>query len=144
MGRLVDGRLGHSWLAPKRRAIPCADSILGKLDGCGTANGVLHRFMTLSNPQHVFVGAWSHGGRYDTDPYRPNDASADPPLEMQWLEDLCFLLETHLQGRPGTARSPERLLTYFTMGEERWKTTTTWPPPGTEDRSWYFAVAVRL
>ena len=109
----------------------------------GTANGVLHRFMTLSNPQHVFVGAWSHGGRYDADPYRPNDASADPPLEMQWLEDLCFV-ETHLQGRPGTARSPERLLTYFTMGEERWKTTTTWPPPGTEDRSWYFAAGRTL
>ena len=39
--------------------------------------------MTLSNLQHVFVGAWSHGGRYDADPYRLNDANADPPLEMQ-------------------------------------------------------------
>ena len=109
----------------------------------GTANGVLHRFMTLSNPQHVFVGAWSHGGGHDADPYRPDDANADPPLDMQWLEDLCFV-ERHLQGRPRTAHSPERLLTYFTMGEERWKTTTTWPPHGTEDRSWYFATGGTL
>src|SRR4030095_8778776 len=53
-------------------------------------------------------------------------------------------VETPLQGRPRTAQSPERRLTYFTMGEERWKTTTTWPPPGTEDRSWYFATAGTL
>ena len=132
----------HSWRnSVEQSRVPIQS--WGSWMDAGTANGVLHRFMTLSNPQHVFVGAWSHGGRYDADPYRPNDASADPLLEMQWLEDLCFV-ETHLQGRPGTARSPERLLTYFTMGEERWKTTTTWPPPGTEDRSWYFAAGRTL
>ena len=35
----------------------------------GTANGVLHRFTTLTNPQRVFVGAWSHGGDHDASPY---------------------------------------------------------------------------
>ena len=31
----------------------------------------------------------------------------------------------------------ERLLVYYTMGEERWKTTTEWPLPGTVQQDWY-------
>jgi putative CocE/NonD family hydrolase len=31
----------------------------------GTANGALHRFMTLTDPMRVYIGAWSHGGVHD-------------------------------------------------------------------------------
>jgi uncharacterized protein len=30
---------------------------------------------------------------------------------------------------------------YFTMGEERWKSSQTWPPPGFEARDWHLAPA---
>ena len=56
----------------------------------GTAQGVLHRFMTLSNPQRAVIAAWSHGARHDTDPFHPVDHPLDPPTEVQQLEDLCF------------------------------------------------------
>ena len=57
---------------------------------------------------------------------------------MQLLEDLCFL-ERHLSRRNTSRGSAERLLVYFTMGEEQWKTTPTWPPRGSEPQRWYFA-----
>jgi uncharacterized protein len=102
----------------------------------GTANGVLRRFMTLSNPQRVVVGAWSHGARYHVSPYLPEDTPPDPAVGIQRLEDLCFL-EQWVRGAP--AGMDERLLVYYTMGEERWKTATEWPIPGTQMRPWYFA-----
>ena len=33
----------------------------------------------------------------------------------------------------------EKVLFYFTMGEEKWKTTTTWPPAGSTTQRWYLA-----
>jgi putative CocE/NonD family hydrolase len=105
----------------------------------GTAQGVLHRFMTLSNPQRAVIAAWSHGAREDTDPFHPADHPLDPPTELQLLEDLCFY-ETHLRGGggPGPSAPSPRELVYRTMGEEGWKRTSVWPLPETRMTPWYF------
>jgi uncharacterized protein len=111
----------------------------------GTAQGVLHRFMTLSNPQRAVIAAWSHGANHDTDPFRAEDHPVEPPEEVQLLEDLCFY-EEHLKGEAETGDAPGRAgsdgatgreLVYKTMGEEGWKRTTEWPLPGTEMTPWY-------
>lgn len=98
----------------------------------GTAQGVLHRFMTLPNPQRAVIAAWSHGARHDTDPFHPADHPLDPPIELQRLEDLCFY-ERWLRGAGGASHE----LVYKTMGEENWKTTSVWPPPETRMTTWY-------
>ncbi len=99
----------------------------------GTAQGVLHRFMTLSNPQRAVIAAWSHGARQDTDPFHPADYELSPPTEAQLLEDLCFY-EAYVRGEGG----PMRELVYRTMGEDGWKRTSEWPLPETEATPWYF------
>jgi putative CocE/NonD family hydrolase len=99
----------------------------------GTAQGVLHRFMTLPNPQRAVIAAWSHGARQDTDPFHPADHLLDPPTEEQLLEDLCFY-EEYVRGEG----EPQRELVYKTMGEEVWKRTGEWPLPETEMTAWYF------
>jgi putative CocE/NonD family hydrolase len=127
----------HSWRkAVERSGVPIQS--WGSWMDAGTANGVLHRFMTLSNSQRVFVGAWTHGGAHDASPYRPVDAEPNPPFQIQLLEDLCFV-ERHLRERGVSSAPPEHLLVYFTMGEERWKTTSAWPRDGVETQQWYFA-----
>lgn len=100
----------------------------------GTANGVLHRFTSLDNPQQAFIGAWSHGGWHDADPFRPADAEATPGGELQFLESLCF---RERQLGAGKSREPRRELVYYTMGEQRWKTTREWPPAGVQSQPWY-------
>jgi predicted acyl esterase len=125
----------------------------------GTAQGVLHRFMTLSNPQRAVIAAWSHGARQDTDPFHTVDYPVDPPYQAQLLEDLCFY-EKYLRGdggaveesptqvgdpgpeapggAGGAAGSPSKELLYKTMGEEIWKRTAEWPLPETVMTPWYF------
>lgn len=130
----------HAWREAVERAGTPIYSRGSWLDA-GTANGVLHRFMTLRNPQRVVVGAWSHGGYEHASPYLPPDAPTDPAVGRQYLDDLCFL-EQHVRGRD--AGMADRVLAYYTMGEERWKTTTEWPIPGTRMTPWYFADGGRL
>ena len=98
----------------------------------GTAQGVLHRFMTLSNPQRAVVAAWSHGARQDTDPFNPADSPLTPSTEAQRLEDLCFY-DRYVRGQGGSQHE----LVYRTMGEEGWKRTTEWPLPEAENQDWY-------
>ena len=99
----------------------------------GTAQGVLHRFMTLSNPQRAVIAAWSHGAREDASPYHPADHPLEPSVEAQRLEDLCFY-EQYVRAEGGSQHE----LVYRTMGEDRWKSTDTWPLPETEPQTWYF------
>ena len=99
----------------------------------GTAQGVLHRFMTLSNPQRAVIAAWSHGARQDTDPFHAVDHPLDPPTEAQLLEDLCFY-RAYLGGKGDSGKE----LVYKTMGEDGWKRTGQWPLPETEMAAWYF------
>lgn len=98
----------------------------------GTAQGVLHRFMTLSNPQRAVIAAWSHGAREDASPFHPEAYPLDPPTEAQRLEDLCFY-EAYLRG----SGPPVHELVYRTMGEDAWKRTSEWPLRETREERWY-------
>ncbi len=105
----------------------------GSWTDAGTAQGVLHRFMTLSNPQRAAIAAWSHGAREDANPFNPEDAPLEPTRETQLLEDLCFY-EQYVRGEGGSQHE----LVYRTMGEDAWKRTNDWPLPETEYQNWYF------
>ncbi len=105
----------------------------GSWTDAGTAQGVLHRFMTLSNPQRAAIAAWSHGAREDANPFNPEDAPLEPTRETQLLEDLCFY-EQYVRGEGGSQHE----LVYRTMGEDAWKRTNDWPLPETEYLNWYF------
>jgi putative CocE/NonD family hydrolase len=104
----------------------------------GIAQGLLNRFMTLSNPQLSVIGPWTHGARANANVY-----ALDAPLEPstatqdQWI--YCFL-DTYAHGDASTAArraAPATLgrrILYFTMGENRWKSTGVWPLPTTRQR----------
>jgi putative CocE/NonD family hydrolase len=126
----------HHWAAQVEASKTPMLSWGGWMDA-GTADGVLRRFMTLSNPQRVFVGPWNHGGGSHASPFLPPDAPTDPPERQQDLEDLCFL--DGVLGRNGAAHPAGKFLVYYTMGEERWKTTREWPIAGTQPQRWYLA-----
>lgn len=97
----------------------------------GTAAGAIHRFQAQSNPMRVFLGAWSHAGLHNASPYaKPGDAP-DPPYAAQLAEDLCFAKQP----------STDRVIHYYTMGSEQWKTTREWPPAGFQNTPWYLASA---
>jgi putative CocE/NonD family hydrolase len=107
----------------------------GWLDA-GTAAGVLHRFATLSNPQKAIIGPWSHGGGHHASPYRPPEFETVPSGDAQLGESLCYF-DRYLKGIEN--QTPEHELIYYTMGEETWKSTPTWPPVGSSSLRMYLA-----
>jgi uncharacterized protein len=99
----------------------------------GSVQGTLKRFHDYSNLQVIFIGAWSHGARFNADPFtapRP----VQPSQLQQWLEALQFF-DHYLKESPET--SPERELHYYTIGEGQWHATEAWPPNGLRQATYY-------
>lgn len=103
----------------------------------GTADAAIRRFLTFDNAQGAVIGAWEHGGRFHASPYQPSDLPADPTLPEQWREMLRYF-DAYLKDAGDGVRS-EKVLYYFTLGEEKWKTTTVWPPAGATAQRWHLA-----
>jgi uncharacterized protein len=97
-----------------------------------TADATIKTFLTLSNNQRAVVGPWNHGGGQNASPYQ----SAELSRVMQVYEQLRFF-DHHLKGID-TGLDNQKLFYYFTIGEEKWKATPTWPVSGTKMTRWYF------
>lgn len=98
----------------------------------GTADAVLRSFMTFKNPQRTMIGAWNHGASQNASPYL-NPASQSVRQRFEWLRFFDHYLKD-----VDTKTLPDRTLYYYTMGEEKWKTTKSWPPAGSETLRGYF------
>lgn len=105
----------------------------GWLDAA-TTDGALSRYLTSDMAQELVIGAWSHGGHYDTDPFEPRDTFTEPNYDQQFT-DLAAFFDRYLRG-PATS-TPQKSIRYYTMNEGRWRTTPTWPPSEMETRRWY-------
>ena len=106
---------------------------VGWLDA-GTVDGALSRYLTFNNTQQVIIGAWSHGGDHDADPFHPADAAPDPPVSAQF-DMLLEFFDSQLKDAP---TPPKREIRYCVMGSGEWKTTAIWPPAGVTPQRWYF------
>jgi len=93
----------------------------------GTAQGTIRRSREFSNPQRVFIGAWSHGANSDADPFLPR-GKMQPSRQQQWLEVLQFF-NCYLKDVPKEAGS-DRQFSYYTIGKNQWQSTPVWPPTG--------------
>jgi putative CocE/NonD family hydrolase len=102
-----------------------------------TADGVIKRFLTYSNPQRAVIGPWSHGAAFHTSQYTTPDMPPSPSVTEQWLECLRFF-DYYLKGIDNGVMK-EKALIYYTMGEEKWKTTNVWPPAGNTTQRWYLS-----
>jgi putative CocE/NonD family hydrolase len=107
----------------------------------GTANGVISRWLTWKTPQFLVIGAWSHGGGHHASPFLPPDAPTDPPAAAQQDAAACWF-DRYLRG--GTSGPAPGRIWYYTVGEERWKSTNNWPVRGTKQERWYFRTGQAL
>lgn len=99
----------------------------------------IHFFLSLDTPyKRLTIGPWDHGGYHNVSPYA---RSREPEFSHE-AEALRFF-DAALRGVDnGFYR--EKPVAYFTMGEERWKFSDTWPPPGAETVPFYFAAGNTL
>ena len=111
-------------------------SRVGWLDAA-TVAGALSRFNTLPNPQRVVIGALSHGGGHDTDPYKPIDAAPDPTPADQLTNLLTFF--DHYLKSEGEAAPLRSKVRYVTLGSGEWHSTEVWPPTGFDDTTFFLS-----
>ncbi len=101
----------------------------------GTAAGVLARFFSSTAPGIYTIGPWNHGARQDINPFKPKNAPVQPPVMEQYQQIIDFL-DPYMKNN-STVSNKSRELRYFTMGENAWKTTETWPPLGINHKILY-------
>lgn len=109
----------------------------GWLDA-GTCDGTLSRYKNFHNVQQVVIGAFSHGGEFNVDPFLPFDkhSPADPPIEEQYRMQAQFFEHYLRTDHPEPLASSIR---YYTMGEGKWHTTSVWPPTDRLMRRYYLS-----
>lgn len=122
---------------PRRPAIEASGApldIWGSWMDANTADTVIRHFTTFKNPLRGVISVWSHGGSTFHSPYAsPGTAlEIDRPTQMQ---EILRYMDQHFQGIDSGL--PERILFYYTMGAETWKSTTVWPLPNTQTVKWY-------
>jgi len=105
----------------------------GWLDG--SPEGPLIRYRTFSNPQILVIGPLSHGGDFNVDPFAQKHSPPVPTSEEQFKMEADFFDRVLRNETPETVQSS---IQYYTMGEERWHTTKTWPPAGLSADRLYF------
>ena len=130
-GSTLDELSLHSYVSQIEKSNVAINSWGGWFDA-STADGVIKTFASLKNPQRAVIGPWNHGAGQNASPYKP----AEPERVMIGFEMLRFF-DHYLKGID-TGLDNEKLLYYFTIGEEKWKVTNTWPVAGATPMRWYF------
>jgi len=111
-------------------------SYSGWFDG-GYQLAAIKRYLRHQKPTHqLILGPWDHGGKRQISPY------ALGPAQFDHAAELIRFFDVHLKGvATGSPNDPP--IRYYTMGEEQWKTLTTWPPESSP-ASMYFQQDGRL
>jgi putative CocE/NonD family hydrolase len=95
------------------------------MDGV-TALSALTRFTMASEvPMEVVIGATTHAGGLDADPFSTTPFEpAVPSAIEQFTADIGFL------DRALAGEAIGRSISYIVLGADTWKTTNAWPPSG--------------
>ncbi|MHA1683277.1 MAG: CocE/NonD family hydrolase [Promethearchaeota archaeon] len=101
-----------------------------------TADIVIDRFLNFNNPQVALIGDWDHKALHKANPFHDHHDPATMERTDQIKDWLLFFNDCTGNGKERKV-TDEKVLYYFTMGEDRWKKTTTWPPKGQFHEMWY-------
>ncbi len=92
----------------------------------------IHLFLNLDDPRtKLTIGPWDHGMYNNISPFtglrkvKFNSNAESVRFFDRWLIGLDNGIDD------------EARVHYYTLGEERWKSADTWPPPGVEEVSFY-------
>jgi putative CocE/NonD family hydrolase len=119
-----------------RRSVPVY-SYSGWFDA-SYARAAVRRFLFSSATHHwLTLGPWDHGGFHNDSPTRRCRSRYDHTGDALRFFD-CFLMGA------GAGNRETKPVRYYTMVEDRWKASATWPPEGTRMRSYYLTGSNRL
>jgi putative CocE/NonD family hydrolase len=111
----------HAFMQQENESGAAVYSYSGWSDGA-YQHAAVKRFLNLTNPNNkLLLGPWEHGGNYNTSSANPGKSGFDH------LGEIIKFFDFHLKGiQNGIDKEPR--VHYFTMGEEKWKSSDVWPP----------------
>jgi putative CocE/NonD family hydrolase len=100
----------------------------------GLGDGIVNRFMNISNPHIAILGDWNHGAKYPANQFFPNRTEVTPTPRDKvnaWINffNKCI----YGKGMQG------KVIYYYTLAEEKWKKSDVWPPVGHTYQKWYLS-----
>lgn len=99
---------------------------------------VIEGFQNITNTERVLLGPWDHGPGTNASPFAK---SADRGVDI-YLEMLRFF-DYHLKGI-NTGINNEAPFIYYTVGEEKWKSSKLWPIPNQQLFPYFFSDGGKL
>ncbi|MHA1110647.1 MAG: CocE/NonD family hydrolase [Promethearchaeota archaeon] len=112
--------------------------VLGSWFDGKSALSTIHRFLNYSGPLIGVIGSWDHSLRpvKSVPKLTPYSIPSELPLI---LEQIRFAKRSI-----SNPNSIPKLIYYFTVGEQKWKATNTWPLPETQYLNLYFGAKHKL
>jgi putative CocE/NonD family hydrolase len=109
----------------------------GWYDG-GLARGSLDASLNTENTKKVLIGPWDHGPHANVSPFATTkDLNLDVKIEMlRFFDHYLKGIDNGIDGEPK--------YTYYTIGEETWKSSNSWPPKSNAALTVYFSADKNL
>jgi putative CocE/NonD family hydrolase len=132
----IDSFSPHAFIDAIAESGAAVLGVSGWLDGAYQHAAIKRHLALPSERSWLQIGPWDHGGRQNVSPF-------DPAYQTDFDHDgeILAFFDAHLRGHGEDA--PPRVR-WFTMGEERWESASSWPPPGIDPRTWFFDRGERL
>ena len=107
-------------------------SYSGWFDG-GYQMAAIKRYLRHNHPHNkLIIGPWDHGGRRNISPFNLG------PSDFDHQGELLKFFDFHLKDL-NTDIEQEAPIHYFTMGEEQWTASDTWPPKAARVKRYFSA-----
>ena len=127
----VDDFSVHSQMANITASGTAIYRIGGWYDGALTRS-MLDASLSTPNTRKVLVGPWDHGPANNVSPY-----AVSKKVNFDVKTEMLRFFDYYLKGiNNGIGDEPK--YSYYTVGEESWETSNTWPPRDTATKKFYF------
>ena len=116
----------------------------------GTQLGALSLFSSFNNPIRVILGPWNHGGDFKADPFQSGDGTKPDAIPLDEVRALtvnsldAIFKEDKQTNNVKPIDDDFGMVEYYTLGENRWKTTKVWPLPETQMQRLYLSTDHQL
>ncbi len=132
----LSGSLNDFSIHSRIKDIVASGTPIYRVDGwydASLAKGCLDDWLNTSNTKKVLIGPWDHGPRGDVSPFAQNKK-----VKFDLNAEMLRFFDHYLKGIDnGIDKEP--VMTYYTVGEEKWNTGNSWPPADEHEQRIYFS-----
>lgn len=94
---------------------------------------VVEGYLNTENTLKCMIGPWDHGPGNNASPF-----SGHEDVKFDVLGEILRFLDYHVKGVENGVNNDDEFY-YFTVGEEQWKSSNSWPPHGVINTPYYFS-----